>query len=145
MVSVPNWRKQLRWASIGHGLLIFFWLGPEDNRVWHAALIGSGLAILLAFTWLHRRFSGLSLRISQVVPLLTLLGVLTGGGASLITALLMLFKNARHAHLVPDYPPALMGAILQLAPAWGLVGGLLGLGTALLWISATSDWTKTTE
>jgi hypothetical protein len=44
----------------------------------------------------------------------------------------MLFKDARHAHLYPDYPPALLGAMLARLPAWSLAGALAVVGIAII-------------
>jgi hypothetical protein len=44
----------------------------------------------------------------------------------------MLFKDARHAHLYPDYPPPILGAMLARLPAWSLAGGLATVGLAIL-------------
>jgi lysylphosphatidylglycerol synthetase-like protein (DUF2156 family) len=72
----------------------------------------------------------------RYLPAITaLMGILTGVGASLFTAGLMLFKNVRHSHIYLDFPAGLMGAILERAPVWMIAGGLLGLGIGLAWLA----------
>ena len=62
----------------------------------------------------------------------TLAGALIGASASAITAALMLFKDLRHAHPFPDFPPAMILGMLERLPPWMLAGALAGLGIALL-------------
>lgn len=111
------------------GLLVFFWLGTEDNSVQSAAIYGVGVAALSAAHGQYRLPKLLQLRQR---PRFTLLGALIGLGAALFAALLMLLKTALHAHLFPDYSLPLIAAMLARAPVWAAAGALLGLGIALL-------------
>ncbi len=56
---------------------------------------------------------------------------MTGLGGSVATAGLMFFKNARHAHVFPDYPAGMLLATLERAPMWAAAGGLIGLSVGL--------------
>lgn len=133
--------RRVRWLVILYGLLVFIWLGPEDGAVWPVAALGAAGAVLAALLWLPGRLGGLTLSGSHIPVFLALAGALTGLGASLLTAALMLFKNARHSHLFPDYPPAMMGAILERAPIWAAAGGLFGLGLGLIWLAYLTEQT----
>lgn len=128
-----------RWPLILYGLAVFFWLGPEDNHIWPVVLLGTTGALLAVYSWTAHRLQGQTVRDRQVVLLLAAMGSASGLGASVVTALLMLFKNARHAHIFPDYPAGMMGAILERAPLWALAGGLVGLGLGLLWLALHND------
>lgn len=136
MLTLPershSLQRRLRWLLIGCGLLIFFWMGLEDRHVWPVAMIGTGTSFLLTVFWFTRRFGGQVFYGVRVLLVLGLLGGIAGLGGSITTALLMLFKNARHAHLFPDFPFGLMASILALAPVWALIGGLVGVGLGLL-------------
>jgi hypothetical protein len=88
-------------------------------------LLGAGLALLLAL---------------RVVPhpraapawAVVLFGALLGAGTSVAAVGLMFFKNALHAHIFLDFPPALLLALLSRAPGWALAGALGGCGVVLL-------------
>ena len=82
---------------------------------------------------------------SQIAIMATMLGAIIGIGSSLITALLMLLKNARHSHFFPDFPPGQIGAIIERAPVWALAGGLIGLGLGLLWNALKTGQGQTLE
>jgi hypothetical protein len=51
----------------------------------------------------------------------------------------MFFKNARHSHLYPDYPPEQLLAMLGRAPIWMLAGAFLGLSLGLGWLALRRD------
>jgi hypothetical protein len=118
---------------IGYSILILVWFSPEDNQVWPVALLGTGLMVLLLLRFTLQRLGGQVLPARQVLLLAPLLGLIGGVGACLLTVVLMFFKNALHNHLFLDYPPLLMLAMLERMLPWGIAGGLLGLGLALLW------------
>ncbi|MBC8170412.1 MAG: hypothetical protein H7X77_02020 [Anaerolineae bacterium] len=123
--TLAGLHRKIRWITILWGLAVFLWLAVEDNTVLPVVLLGSSGAFLIV-----------SLRITRMQPMsrlrLILGGSLTGLGASVLTTLLMLLKNGQHSHLYPDFPLALMGAMLTRAPIWILAGGLGGLGLVLL-------------
>ena len=131
-VTVAN--RRLRSTSLAYGLVLFVWLNPEDNAVWPVALLGVGLALLIVMWMVWRWFGNKALSARDVAIGAALLGGITGLGGALSSAGLMFFKNALHAHVFWDYPPAMIMAMLTRAPTWALAGGLVGIGAAILWI-----------
>ncbi len=131
---IPPPSKRLRRVTIGCGLLLFIWLTPEDNSVWPVAVLGIGAALLGCVWMIRQRLSG-SRFSRRYVPIgAALMGGIIGLGGTLITAGLMFFKNALHAHAFWDYPPAMVAAMLTRAPSWALAGALAGLGVGCLWV-----------
>jgi hypothetical protein len=111
------------------GILVFFWLGTEDNSVQSAVLYGLGIASL---SIAHAQY-----RLPKLLQLrrrlrFALLGAIIGLSAALFAALLMLLKTALHTHLFPDYSLPLIAAMLVRAPVWAVAGVLMGLGIALV-------------
>ncbi len=139
MLRLPVRGGRARWVAIGYGIVLFLWLEPEDDAVWPAALLGAGLSALLVVFWVLGRFGGKTVSRRTVVSGALALGAVGGFGAAIMTTVLMFFKNARHAHLYPDYPPEQMGAMLQRGPVWALAGALFGLGLALAWLALRGD------
>jgi len=135
MLRLPLRGRRARWVAIGYGIVLFLWLGPEDNAVWPVALHGAGLSALLVGFWVLGRFGGKTVSRRTLVPGALALGAVGGLGAAIMTAALMFFKNARHAHLYLDYPPEQMGGLLRRGPVWALAGALFGLGLALAWLA----------
>ena len=131
-MRVPERGRRLRWIIILYSLLIFFWLGPEDNHTAPVILIGAGASVLLLMVWTLHRVGGKIIPLRYIPLGLAFLGTVAGFGTSVLSALLMLFKNVRHSHIYPDYPPGLMAAVLERAPIWALIGGLIGLGSATI-------------
>jgi hypothetical protein len=130
--------KPGRWSRLlvlGYAIALFVWLSVEDVATWPAVLFGLGLSSLIVILltlakirgrWLARRY----------VPLFSLLlGAAVGFGTAITTAGLMFFKNARHAHVFPDYPAGMMLAMLERAPLWAAAGALAGLSIGLAWLA----------
>jgi hypothetical protein len=92
---------------------------------------------LLAVIVGNRPFWGQFVPVRALGPGAVALGAAVGLGASIATAALMFFKDARHAHLYPDYPAEQMGAVLQRAPGWALAGALFGLALSLAWLAVS--------
>jgi hypothetical protein len=135
MLHVPHLNQWTRLLTVVFGLLVFLWLTPEDNAVWPVTVLGVGLSVMGIGHMVLRRLGGQAIP-AQYVPVgAALLGTLIGLGASLSVTGLMFFKNALHAHLFLDYPVGMMLAMLAHAPGWALAGGLVGLGTALIWLA----------
>jgi drug/metabolite transporter (DMT)-like permease len=114
------------------GIAVLLWSGLEDNDAVVVTLLGAFLAtagssMLLNSQLFRARYSRLS-----PPKRLALAGAIIGGLASVTTPLLMLFKDMRHAHIFPDYPPQMMLATLERMPTWALAGGLAGFGIGLL-------------
>lgn len=135
MLRLPHPGRKARWMAVFYGLLVFLWLSPEDNHPLPVVLLGVGGSLLSVIYWAGTRLAGREIPAAQTLVLGPVLGAVCGISASLITTTLMLIKNARHAHLFPDYPPGQMGAILARAPVWAAAGALIGLGLALAWLA----------
>lgn len=133
LMTIPRPGRRARWAAILTGLSVFLWLGPEDNHVWSAALMGALVSFVVLAHWVMGRFGGQTLQPRQIILWAGVFGSLAGLGASVLTALLMVLKDVRHAHIFPDYPPGLLLAMLSRAPFWALAGGLIGLSVGLAW------------
>lgn len=137
-MTSPRWRVPdrslaLRWALIGVGIVAVVWTGPEDDRVWLASLIGVTLIGLSLAHWLTGAAAGRELVGGQIAGAWAGFGALVGGLGCTTTVLLMGFKDARHAHPFPDYPPELLAALLGRTPIWALAGALVGLGLYAVW------------
>lgn len=127
--------RQARWlriAALIWGVAVFLWLAPEDDSAFPAVLLGFGFAALLITSLILRMATEGWLRSWRIVLAAAFFGALLGAGTSLSAVLLMLLKNARHAHLYPDYPPDVLLAALARFPDWSLAGALLGLGWVCL-------------
>lgn len=122
-------RANLRLWLVALAIIIFVWSGLEDHDVIGVTILGAGLASTL-FGWkLASRFK------SSTRPWLTIAaisGALIGALACLMTVALMVFKDLRHGHLFPDYPPKLILAMLERLPIWAIAGGLIGISIGLL-------------
>jgi hypothetical protein len=133
-LCLPQRGRRARWLAIGYGVLLFLWLAPEDNSILPVTLLGGGLSALAVVLWMLGKLGGRAIPARYAVLGAVLLGIGIGLGASVATFSLMLLKDAQHSHIYPDFPPALMLAILARAPAWAAAGGLAGFGAALAWL-----------
>lgn len=132
--TFPRLDYRLRLIVIAYAVSLLIWISLEDTHTEPVVALGTLLSLLVSLHTLLRRLGGQRVTLQQLLAILILGGGLVGAGASLSTALLMFFKNAWHAHLFLDFPPGLMLAILERAPAWGLVGLLIGTGIGLSWL-----------
>ncbi len=130
-----------RLALLVNGVGALFWLALEDPSLWPPLSIGAAFSGLLTLQFIATRLRG---RIPG--PRLALLlyagaGLLAGAGACLLAVGLMVFKNVRHAHSVPDFPAEHLLLTLQLAPQMALFGALAGLalGICSLWLQDRSE------
>jgi hypothetical protein len=64
---------------------------------------------------------------------------LIGASSPPVSALLLVFKNAWHAHGFWDYPPALIADLLLRTPLWILAGALIGAGLAQVWLGRSGS------
>ena len=114
------------------GIAILLWSGLEDSDAVAVSLLGA-LSATAAVVLLYnsKRFSRYW-RSRDITLRATALGSSIGALASVTTPALMLFKNLRHAHIFPDYPPAMMLATLERLPWWALACGLAGFGVGVL-------------
>ncbi len=124
----PKFWSFWRFVLILDGIGILVWSGFEDKEATGAAAFGLITAIALAMTMLGPRLAGMK----QQILTATLMGLLIGASASVISAALMLFKDLRHAHPFPDFPPAMLLGMLERLPPWTVAGALAGLGLGLL-------------
>ena len=136
--AIPAPNPVSRLLMVMAGVVILGWSGLEDKDVAAVTALGWMLAGLIVMIGLMSHFGGRAMGLAGLHKPAALVGIAVGALSSLMTALLMLFKNLLHGHVYPDYPPALMLGILERLPAWGLAGGLagLGLGFVAIWAAA---------
>jgi hypothetical protein len=139
MFRIPVRSRRLRWLALTFGAIVIWWLSREDNDVAGVTILGCGLSLLLLMLTVTGRFGGRHISTRFVLAGGVMFGLLAGLGTAVVTPLLMLFKNALHAHLFLDYPPPIMFGILQHAPAWMFVGALTGLGLVLAWLARQDE------
>jgi len=142
--TVPERNSRLRWAVIICGVVIFLWMSPEDNHIWPVAMLGTVAALLLVLWWTLGRFGGQHINAGALLTMGAVSGLITGASGAVITAILMLLKNARHSHFFPDFPPEQIIAMLERAPLWGIAGSFAGLGMSLLLVSVKREPTTGT-
>ena len=135
MIRVPSPGRRARLLTLAYGFTLFGWFSLEDLTVWPVTLFGFGLATLIILYSLSGKIGGKIIAAAYIPVLGGLTGSLIGIGSSVVVAGLMFFKNARHAHLYPDYPVEMILAMLERAPAWAIAGVLLGLSLGLGWLA----------
>ena len=118
------WRNVLIVAGVG----ILLWSGLEDIDASGAAAFGMLSSVAVTMILLRTRLAGRANTIMQTA----LVGSLAGALSSIITAALMLFKDLRHAHPFPDFPPIMIVGVLERLPYWAAAGALAGIGIGLL-------------
>lgn len=119
--------RATRWARhllLTCGIAILLWSGVEDNDAVAVSLLGALMALAATALFLPRGLNNLASAVTA--------GAAFGALASLSAFALMLFKDLRHAHAFPDYPPHMLLAMLERLPVWALAGGLAGLGCGIL-------------
>ena len=121
-----------RLALLLSGSLTLFWLALEDQALWPPLALGAASASLLTLQFLLGRLRGRQPGPVQIIILALGGGLLSGTGACLCAVGLMIFKNARHAHSIPDFPVERLLATLQLAPQMAFSHALTGLGLGLV-------------
>lgn len=131
MSARPAAARGPRLALLLVGIGALHWLTLEDPALWPPLTLGAAIAGLLTLQLVHGRLRG-----SRPGPLRLLGhglagGLLAGTGAGLCALGLMLFKNAWHAHSVPDFPAAQLLAIAGRMPELALGGALTGLALGL--------------
>jgi hypothetical protein len=130
MRTIPKMPWWLKLITLIYGVFTFVWLSAEDS-IWLVSVIGFGFALLCV---LHGVFKlhGRTFAQRLWIPATVGLGALTGAGASLATALIMLMKTSLHGHLYPDYPFLVVAGIIERLPAWTIAGALVGAAIVLL-------------
>ncbi len=118
------WQNVLIFAGVG----ILLWSGLEDRDAAGATAFGvlSSVALTMGFLW-----SRLAGRANNIL-LAAFAGLMAGALSSVATAALMLFKDLRHAHPFPDFPPEMILGVLERLPYWAVAGALAGIGIGIL-------------
>lgn len=131
--TIPHPNSITRLLIIITGVTILIWSGFEDSNAIGVTILGWAVALVSITGFILSRFGGLPLKIPVLIKLSPLVGAIIGAWATLCVVLLMLFKNIRHAHVFPDYPPQMMLDTLSRLPFWTVSGGLIAVGIVLLW------------
>lgn len=134
--TIPSRNLLFRLLTALLGIVILFWSGIEDKDVITVTALGWLLSVLAVMFSLMSHLGGRTLGAAALLKLAALAGSAVAALSSAMTVLLMLFKDLRHGHVYPDYPPPLMLGILERLPLWSLAGGLAGLGLGFLMIWA---------
>ena len=121
-----------RLALLLTGSCTLIWLALEDQALWPPLVLGAACASLLTLQFLLGHLRGRQPGPGRIISLGFGGGLLAGTGACLCAVGLMLFKNVRHAHSIPDFPVDRLLATLQLAPQMALSFALTGLGISLV-------------
>jgi len=130
---LPMWIIPLRpkWLSpltLLIGLVTFVWFTPESQTALWPTLLGvAGSGALVA----NRVYAAAGRSVRRIVAW-PLIGAGWGAGGALAAAALMFLKTAIHAHLLPEFPPEMMLAMLARLPSWAAAGALIGAGAALI-------------
>ena len=132
---LPRPGRWSRLLALGYGIALFVWLSVEDTASWPAAVFGLGLSSLIVILLTLDKIGGRRLAGRYLPVFGLLLGALIGLGSSPAAAVLMFFKNARHAHIFLDYPAGMILAVLERAPLWAAAGALAGLSIGLAWLA----------
>ena len=132
MFTIRRCHTLLRHWTLVVGVAILLWSGTEDSALFGVIALGVLLAASLSFWLILPRFGGNALDPRSTIKIITGAGFATGALSSIITSLLMLFKNVRHDHAFPDFPPQAIFSTLERLPAWTIAGALIGFGLSLL-------------
>ena len=119
--------RRLRLALLGLAIAVFMWSGIEDKDVVPVTCLGVALAVASTLWLLRTGYTSGARATRHLALLAAVVGAFAGAVSNLSTVGLMLFKNLRHAHPFPDYPPGLMLAMLERLPVWTSAGALIGL------------------
>ncbi|MEM9951251.1 MAG: hypothetical protein AAF846_06620 [Chloroflexota bacterium] len=131
-IIVPTLKNKARFLMIGYGLILLFWMSLENRDTLIVALLGTGATLIYLGSALLKRFGGREFTHRAWSTAVVFLGAVFGGLSVVTTALLMFFKSSWHGHLYPDFPPAMIWAMLMRLPYWMLSGALLGLCCSIL-------------
>jgi hypothetical protein len=125
-----RWVIRLAWGVSGLGCAA--WFAYEDRGLTAVVLLAAGLCLASGLSaWARQRRTS--------VPRLgrrssgALAGLLAGAAVGPGAALLILIKTGLHAHPLPDFTAADLGAALSIWPAW--TGAGLAAGWAIAWLA----------
>lgn len=121
------WQRRLRWGSLLLGGMMLFWLPVEDTQFVTPLSFGVAICGLGAIALKNR----LHILSAQYIWL----GLAAGGAVGPISFLLMVFKIGLHNHNSPDFTLEQLLGLVKVAPIWGIVGALMGLGLHLYFLS----------
>lgn len=124
---MDTYDQRLRWMSLILGGIMLFWLPVEDQNFIAVILFSFAICCLGAFTFSRRR----NLPSWQSAWM----GLWAGLCVGPVSFLLMIFKIGLHSHNMPDFSLFQLFHLLEIAPIWGMVGGLLGGGLYLYQLS----------
>jgi hypothetical protein len=113
-------------------LLLFaaVWIPLEGDL--RLDIILSALLLVVTYGALAARFlAGRRLTLAQWLTLMTMAGLVAGGGLVLLTLFLMMLKTGLHAH-GPEYSPAEIVWVWSRLLSWSVLGILAGLGLGLI-------------
>lgn len=130
-----------RSLTIITGVAVLIWSSLEDNDALLVTILGALSATALTMTVFSMPALRERLPRGDLLNRATAGGALIGAFASVATPLLMLFKDLRHAHIFPDYPPGMILETLAKLPVWALAGALAGFGIGCL-LRLSRDWRK---
>lgn len=131
-ISIPSSGYKMRLIALGWGILIFLWSSIEDNNVSGVTVLGWITSLIVVSFGLMSRFGGICISGKKSLMAGAGIGAIIGASASLSIAILMLFKDVRHAHIFPDYPPQMIVAILERLPIWTIGTACIALGLTLM-------------
>lgn len=134
MFIMPTSNYKLRLLIISASITVLLWSGLEDNQIFSVVILGWLVSILATTVFIMSRFGNLSITQSTLLKLSPLIGAIIGASASVSTALLMLFKDVRHAHTFPDYPPQMILDTITRLPLWALSSALILFSITGFWI-----------
>lgn len=114
------------------GIAVLLWSSVEDSNAHAVTALGilGATSVTMALLTSSRKKAVPANGYGLIFAVLS--GSLVGALSALASALLMLFKDLRHGHIFPDYPPEMILAMLDRLPYWALAGGLAGLGIGIL-------------
>ncbi len=133
MFTIPPTNYKTRLIIIVTGITVLLWSGLEDNNAVAVSLLGWVVATLSVVIFIMSNMGGQHFTQTSLLKISPLIGAIIGAAATLVTVLLMLFKNVRHAHVFPDYPPQMMLDTLTRLPFWAVSGSFLLFGIILFW------------
>lgn len=126
---IYNRLNRALWFVIG--VILFFWIGYEDQSTTGPVLLGSLIAGGMSFP-VHERLARIRWTAFQRRGLTSVLtGLMAGALAMPMAALAMLVKVSIHSHVPPDFTSVQVLAVLTRTPIWAGAGLLIGLAASL--------------
>jgi hypothetical protein len=133
-MKIPSRIPYFKTAHGATAILAFIWMALEGDLRWDLFL-ALALVLLTLGHLAMRYLGGRTMTAGRFVALAAAAGIAGGFGAVLLTLFLMILKTGIHAH-GPEYTSQDITWVWSQMPIWGVAGGLVGLGLALLVIAA---------